>query len=178
MPAAATKPAVVSVDDQFLKEFVANCGQAQTSNGSAVNAGNLDAFLDKVGSGSSTTTPAQQQLHAQAKAKGVADTSKEDAKAALKEQQRIEKLRIEDEEKRASAIQTGISAARSNIIEPVIERGGRAVDRIASLRTVGGIGLLVVILVLLLFVVIQVNSQGDTRIKQFWYMLNGRARLI
>jgi hypothetical protein len=34
------------------------------------------------------------------------------------------------------------------------------------------------IIILLLFVVVQVNAEGDTRLKMFWYMLNGRAMLI
>jgi len=52
-----------------------------------------------------------------------------------------------------------------------------AVDKVSSLSTVGGVGLLVLVLVILLFVVVQVNAQGDTRMKQLWYMINGRATL-
>ncbi len=51
------------------------------------------------------------------------------------------------------------------------------VDKVSNASTVGGIGLLVAIIVFLLFVVVQVNAAGDTRLKQLWYMLNGRAKL-
>jgi Fe2+ transport system protein B len=51
------------------------------------------------------------------------------------------------------------------------------VDRVSSFKTTGGIALLLVILMLLLFIVVRVNASGDTRLKQLWYMLNGRTAL-
>lgn len=60
---------------------------------------------------------------------------------------------------------------------PVLQRAGEVVDRVAASRTPGGIGLLIVILIFLLFVVVVVNQAGDTRLKQLWYMLTGRASL-
>ena len=50
-------------------------------------------------------------------------------------------------------------------------------NRISTMKTVGGIGLLLVILAVLLFIVVQVNAEGDTRLKMLWAMILGRAQL-
>ncbi len=173
------KEQTLSVDDQFLKDFLAKGGKAETVSGTPVDEGNVDALLEEAGS--SGGTPKQAALHQKAVGKGMADTTKEDADKALKEQERNERLRAQELRKQrgkaidvASKISSGV---QTSVIDPVISKAGNAADRIASLRTIGGIGLLLVILVFLLFVVVQVNSAGDTRIKQWWFMLNGRAHL-
>lgn len=53
-----------------------------------------------------------------------------------------------------------------------------ALQKIGSLPAPGGIGLMVGILAMLLFVVVRVNAAGDTRLKLLWYSMNGRTRLI
>jgi hypothetical protein len=114
-------------------------------------------------------------------ARGAADTTKEDAAKAQKEQARIARLQEQEQVRRRGkagkvygAVSKGI---QGNITDPLISNAGGAVDKVSSLRTLGGIGLLLAILIFLLFVVVQVNAAGDTRIKQIWYMLNGRAHL-
>jgi hypothetical protein len=62
-------------------------------------------------------------------------------------------------------------------IQPLIDGAGRLGDKVSSLHTVGGIGLLIVVLVFLLFVIVQVDDQGHTRAQQLWFMLNGKAHL-
>ncbi len=54
---------------------------------------------------------------------------------------------------------------------------GEQAYKISNWNTPGGIGILVVLLVILSCTVVIVNANGDTRLKQFWYMLAGRAQL-
>lgn len=178
------KPAAVTVDDQFIQDFVAKGGKAETPTGQRVDKENLDKFLNEV-AGSNTaasTTPTQNDLHQEAVEKGMGDTTQEDDAAAIKEQARIDRQRQRDLKKQQgaalSAASKGINTLQQNAVNPVISGAGAVVDKIASLPTTGGVGLLLVILIFLLFVVVQVNAQGDTRLKQFWYMLNGRATLV
>jgi len=65
-----------------------------------------------------------------------------------------------------------------NVTENISTTMGGISDRAGAIRTVGGIGLLLAIIVLLLFIVVRVNSSGDTRLKQLWYMIAGRASLV
>jgi hypothetical protein len=60
---------------------------------------------------------------------------------------------------------------------PILQRAGGVVDQVSASRTPGGIGFLVIILIFLVFVVVVVNQKGDTRIKQLWYLMLGRATL-
>lgn len=174
------KDAAISVDDQFLKDFIARGGNASTDTGRLVDESNVDTLLDEVANKSGT--PKQSALHKKAIAQGTADTTKEDAEEAAKEQARNDRLReMELRKQRNKALNVATKASnavQSNVTDPLLAKAGNAVDRISTLKTVGGVGLLLVILIFLLFVVVQVNSAGDTRIKQFWYMLNGRASLI
>jgi len=167
----------LSVDDQFLKDFLAKGGKVETESGSAVDESNVDALLEEV-----ANNPKPTALHKKAVAKGLGDTAKEEAEKAQKEQERNDRLRAQELKKqrsKAANVASKVSGTiQDNVTDPVIEKAGRTVDRIAAIRTVGGIGLLLAVLVFLLFVVVQVNSAGDTRIKQFWYMLNGRAKLV
>lgn len=94
---------------------------------------------------------------------------------AQEQQERDEQLQEDEKEKQRQ--QNVVPRARyalqsaSNAVQP-------AIDTVASAKTPGGIGVLLLILGVLLFTVVQVNASGDTRLKQFWYMLNGRATII
>ena len=83
----------------------------------------------------------------------------------------------EDARQKELARNQNIRASLQHNVQTVQSNVSDLADRIGSIQTVGGIGLLVAILVLLVFAIVQVNAQGDTRLKQFWYMLNGRAHL-
>lgn len=204
--AAATKEKeeVLSVDDQFLKDYIARGGKAQEiDSGKEVDQGNVDDLLREVG------TRQTRQNTDDASDKKLNEALSRGEKAAIREkaqvkklQERAEKLKAADEERlareKAAADQKAADAAEKqrqaeeakrltqqqklrkaagdaahNLGESVTP----AIDKISSLHTIGGIGLLVVVLIVLLFVVVQVNAQGDTRLKQFWAMLNGNAHL-
>jgi hypothetical protein len=171
----------ISVDEQFLKDFYEKGGKAtDLSSGKEVT--DVDALLDSVADSGSGSTPKQEELHKKAVARGAADTSKEDADKAQREAARIARLQEQEQAKRrgkAGKVYSAVSkGVQGNITDPLISKAGTAVDKVSSLQTLGGIGLLLAILIFLLFVVVQVNAAGDTRIKQFWYMLNGRAHLV
>lgn len=57
------------------------------------------------------------------------------------------------------------------------EKAGQTITQVSQWSTPGSIGLLVVLLLILAATVVPVNAAGDTRLKQFWYMLSGRAAL-
>jgi hypothetical protein len=170
----------LSVDDAFLKDFIAKGGKVEDDKGAAVDEGNVDALLEEVAN--KEGTPKQAALHKKAVSQGTADTTKEDAEKKAKELARNDRLRQQELKKQRNKALNVYSktsdAVQDNFTDPLISKAGNTVDRISSLKTVGGIGLLLVVLIFLLFVVVQVNSEGDTRIKQLWYMLNGRAKLI
>ena len=105
----------------------------------------------------------------------AADERKE--RELKKEQlQEAERLQREEEKAQGKRIQNvrsvtrGVNQALERNVQPTLEKVG-------TLPTLGGIGLMVGILAVLLLIVVRVNAQGDTRLKQFWYMLNGRATL-
>lgn len=171
----------VSVDEQFLKNFYEKGGKAvDLSSGKEVT--DVDALLDSVADSGDGTTPKQEELHKKAVARGTADTTKEEAAKAQKEADRIAHLQEQERKRKlgkAGKVYSAVSKeVQGNVTDPIISKAGNAVDKVSSLQTLGGIGLLLAILIFLLFVVVQVNSAGDTRIKQFWYMLNGRAHLV
>jgi hypothetical protein len=171
----------VNVDEQFLKDFIAKGGKAETPTGRAVSDDNLDQFLDEVADSTpASTTPKQQALHNKAKRQELADNSQEELNAQQREQERNRKLQ---EQERDRQLQSNFGTAGkaismgANALTPVTEGGARLADRVSNLSTVGGVGLLLAVLVVLLFVVVTVNPDGDTRIKQLWYLFNGRASL-
>lgn len=115
------------------------------------------------------------------KAKREEERELEKQQRAEKEQDKLEKQELANAEKakkeKFSRVKKGIEAGKK-AVDPVIKSAGRSVDQISRVRTVGGIGLLLAVLIFLLFIVVEVNKNGDTRIKQLWYMLNGRAALV
>lgn len=175
------KDNTVSVDENFLKDFAAAGGQAQTSGGTPINADNVDTFLSEYAAQGSAETTKQQKLHKQAKKADSADTTEEDRIAAEKEAARIQELQDEEDKKASgaalAAAKRGVRSVKENVAEPAIARAGDIAELIGNYNTAGGIAGLLTILVVLLLVVVVVNSSGDTRLKQFWYMLNGRASL-
>lgn len=155
---AAKTEEAIPVDEQFLKDFLAKGGQAQDiKSGGTVDEENVDDYLEDVGAGQQSTTPNQMKLHNKAVKQGVVEDDEETQEEKPKPNQR----------------QASIRETLDNVpvnIQP-------AIDKLGSLKTIGGIGLLLAVLIFLLFVVVQVNSEGDTRLKQVWYMLNGQASL-
>lgn len=88
-----------------------------------------------------------------------------------------EKLQVQSEGEQQLGVGGAIAQTAQNIQQNVNDKLTPAANKIGSLRTVGGLGLLFTILFVLLVAIVRVNSSGDTRLKQFWYMLNGRATL-
>ena len=166
----------VHVDTAFLEAFVAKGGQVQPTPGAPTDT--TDALLNEVGKSHKSSTKTADALHNQvqdAQAPDKAVTKEEvkvqaEAKKAEEAAKRINKNRVSQAEKIASSIKKAS--------DPVLKKVGHSADRFASARTVGGIGLLLFILIFLLFIVVGVNKNGDTRIKQLWYMLVGRAKLV
>ena len=170
----------VHVDTAFLEAFVAKGGQVQPTPGTPADT--TDALLNEVGKSQKASTKTADALHNQVQDSQKADVvlSKEEVKAqkqaeteakkAEEAAKRINKNRISQVEKVANSIKKAS--------DPILKNIGHSADRFASARTVGGIGLLLFILIFLLFIVVEVNKNGDTRIKQLWYMLVGRASLV
>src|SRR6266700_1040033 len=169
----ADKQSSISIDEKFLRNLVARGGKA--------------TVLD---SGQQITTQAEadeflKQRVANQKTEKLAGTTSEDESRTSR---RVERLAYTDAEReqrkqererqqQRAARQRGIQAA--NITMNSINSGTQSlIDRVSAAPVPGGIGLLVAVIVLLLFVVVQVNAEGDTRLKMFWYMLNGRATLV
>ncbi|SRR6266487_625233 len=180
----------VSVDEDFLRGFIAKGGKATVaSSGQQISTpAEADQFLQ--------THIADKQTQ-KLSPKTVANLTGDARHQALLHQ-RAERLAIEQgrearltsAELRRQSGQAGVGTAKERaerrrairtgavIVEHVDKGISPLADKIGSAPTVGGIGLLVAVIVLLLFVVVQVNAEGDTRLKQLWYMLNGRASLI
>lgn len=179
----AEKDTPISVDDQVLLDFVAKGGKVTDAQGNSVDKSNVHEFLGEV-AGPNTearVTPKQKELHKKALRYGMADTSKKDLAKQEKEAARVAALKEADDKRRhgkmVAAGMKAASTAKGSFVDPVIENAGGVVNSISSASTAGGVGLLLVILMFLLLVIVQVNAAGDTRLKQFWYMLNGRATL-
>jgi hypothetical protein len=171
------KEVPISVDEEFLINYIDKGGKVESKTGTPIDADNLDEYLKTVGGGRPETT----KLHQRAKKADAADTQLEDAEQAEREQNRINKMREREQLARQGKIigaaGQGIRSAKGNLIDPILTKAGGAVDWASNIKTYGGIGLLLALLIFLLFVVVQVNAQGDTRMKQLWYMFNGRATL-
>lgn len=183
MAATADKDKGISVDTAFLKKYLEKGGVAtDQESGKQVDKENVDSFLeDKADSTTADQTKEQKRLHNKAKDAGI---ETEPSAREQKEQERAEAKRLAEERRiQAEKERTGQAQRRtarqviSNVQEEIVSRVDPAIDQVASMKTVGGIGLLIVILILLLFIVVQVNAQGDTRLKQLWYMVNGRTTL-
>src|SRR6266566_2913357 len=163
----------ISIDEKFLRDLIARGGKA--------------TVLD---SGQQITTQAEadeflKQRVADQKTEKLAGTTSEDEprtsrraeRLAYTDKEREQRKQERERQRQQAARQRGIQAA--NITMNSINAGTQSlIDKISAAPVPGGIGLLVAVIVLLLFVVVQVNAEGDTRLKMLWYMLNGRASLI
>lgn len=217
----------INADEAFLKAFVANGGQVNTSGGTPVD--NVDEYLKEVGKDHTSTTKKTEELHklVENNKKLEEKDQKEQQKQNLlhekwyleyKKEQELEdkkrdkeyqdaynqKLKQDEKEakeidkyqqdakkletklandakkveaKKLAGLKNVVSIGKQSI-DPLLKQTGKTIDNFSTARTVGGIGLLIFILIFLLFIIVEVNSQGDTRIKQLWYMLVGRAQLV
>jgi hypothetical protein len=100
-------------------------------------------------------------------------TERSEERNAQAEYVRQEKLR----QQQLSNQQKLQGLVNDKVVTPASNAALNVAGKVSSLPTVGSIGLLLVILIVLLFVVVNVDGKGTTRIKQLWYMLNGRAHI-
>jgi hypothetical protein len=127
-----------------------------------------DAYLAQVAREQKTSEKEVARLHRKAE---------RDAEADLSKKEQIEKQEEADAQKAADRQKRGLQGAAQDTLHTVSQNTGMLADKVGAMSTVGGIGLLVAILIFLLFVLVPVNAQGDTRLKLLWYMLNGKAVL-
>ena len=167
----------ITVDEKFLQDFIAKGGVAETPTGKPVDANNVDKILADYTNTSAKTTPTkapspittEDRIEEERVKQQDRETTRADQAA-----QRAEEQRLAQQKEAAKTL----SGSAANFIDTTVVAPGRnAAVWIGSLKTVGGVGLLLVILFVLLFTVVQVNAAGDTRMKQLWYMLLGRANL-
>lgn len=169
-------------DTDFLKDYVARnpnpiAPPPPSVTSSTENADVTQSLEETVAdknntSSSKVKTSNQQKLHNKAVDQDANDKEKQ---ARLEQEAQEQRLAEEEQAKREK--NQNIKNTASDIASKVDSAVQPFIDKIANLKTVGGIGLLIAILVFLNFVVIQVNSSGDTRLKQLWYMLNGQAQI-
>jgi hypothetical protein len=159
----------ITVDDEFLKDYIDKHGSFEVTE-KRIDKENLDQFLDEV---AGPPPPPASQLHKKV-AKATGDDKQEQAD---KEEAARQKKREQQQEKAKNDLIKDLPGSVTGLADPLIEHASNAADQVSSWQTAGGIGLLLIILMLLLFIIVQVNAAGDTRLKQLWYMLNGRAQL-
>jgi len=191
----------IELDEDFLLNYIAQGGKAETPTGNVVSPDNVDDFLrdavaspnkgsqengqnvQRGGSESRGSTDTTRLRAAEPQARESIDKSRAEERAARAEdsrqQREADRQRKQDAADEASQRkgQGDTIQAISNIANPVIDRGKAISDRIGAIRTVGGIGLLLFVLFVLLFTVVQVGPNGTTRLKQLWYLLTFRAEL-
>lgn len=175
----------VTVDETFLKNFLARGGQAVTPTGGQVDNQNVDEFLKqrtaRAAAAQDSTTSKKIDAATRDDRAAILHEKAEQARIrTASDQEKAERARAEaetrEQELQRQATQKQVSAARA-AVDAALVPAKSAADRLASVRTTGGIALLLGIIGVLLFAVVQINSEGDTRMKQLWYMLNGRATL-
>lgn len=165
-----------SKDTDFLKQRVTAAAQTPQVSDTTTSTSTIDTantFLENVTADEpEVLSPRQKRLKRIAESQGANDPERAAKVQAEEEQQQA--IDAQDEQQESSV---NISDRASRVVTSASESINPLIDKVGSLPTVGGIGLLVLILVILLFTVVQVNDQGDTRLKQLWYMLNGRATI-
>lgn len=154
----------ITVDEKFLQDFLAKGGEAETPTGRKVDISNADEVLQAY----TETKPSETTKKVDAQ---LSKSENEETKARREAQ---EARRQEIEQQKQQEAQLG---AVRKAVDTVSTPLSNAADRIGSFQTVGGVGTLLVILMILLFTIVQVNRAGDTRLKMLWYMLLGRANL-
>jgi Fe2+ transport system protein B len=166
-----------SKDTEFLKKRITQSAQpkeATTTTSSVTAVDETSQFLEDVTADSpDVQSVVQKKLHKRAL---LADAHDPQKAARLKEQQEQDDAQKElDEQERTQA--EAIRSVTTRTISGVSDQTGAIADKVGTFPTYGGIGMLLMILIILLFTVVRVNEQGDTRLKQLWYMLNGRATI-
>lgn len=186
------KERAINVSDQFLLDYVARGGKAQVIGAEEeINKENVDEFLRQAVADDKkeATTEAKEaarieamktKLQQRAEKAGAADEER-----LARERAKVEQAHVtEQERKREAALREQQSQsqrlkhAAGNAASKVGESVQPTLDKVAALHTVGGIGLLLLVLALLIFTVVPVNEAGDTRLKLLWAMLNGNAHLV
>lgn len=115
------------------------------------------------------------KLHKRAQSIGASSPELESKEQAEEDQAALEQE--EDQSGPRPVSIAGVRRSMNNAASAASDATQPLIDRVGALPTVGGIGILLLILFLLLFLVVRVNEAGDTRAKQLWYMLNGRASI-
>jgi hypothetical protein len=182
------EPNSVPSDDQYLQDFV-----TENSDGDDDKA-RLSQVVGEIGGTSDDAGATDDDKAVQQFLEDTDPTSKR-VQALKKLQAQEDKLQIGtqrqlaiDEAKQLqerqalrdanrTATQVKLDTVNEKVATPIVEKAKSAVEKVSSLPTVGSIGLLVTLLLVLLFVVVNVDGKGTTRLKQFWYMLNGRASI-
>ena len=161
-------------DTDFLKDYVMRNPTPNTPPpGVQVDPEKEDATIALEDKGSEkVTTPNVMKLHNKAVKQDAQDKEK-----AARLQAEADAQRIADEEEARKEKRQSIQDKVDDVTTKADSTVRPLIDRVANLKTVGGIGLLIAILVFLNFVIIPVNAAGDTRLKQLWYMLNGQAQI-
>ena len=171
----ATIKSEAEVSEDFLKDYLERGGTiTDPDTGEELDADDIDEALKEVGGGDSAQPDSRKEKHERAK------EAAPDAKAEAREQKKQEQEAREQAElaaKQRAARQKTLKGVATSTAMAITDGGQAAAERISTLSTAGGIGLLLVILTLLVFAVVQVNSKGDTRLKLLWAMLNGETQL-
>ena len=182
-----------TADSAWLKNLVNNPNIKITDNdsGKDVSQNELKDIVEKDDKTPEDTTAQKktEDLSKKVEDQKDKDATKEDRKkiAEQKKKESEEKQKLADQKRaaddaarkmkaRSNATQSLLSSVNDKIDEP-LQKVGHAVDLFQAAKTPGGIGFLVILLIFLLWVVVRVDQAGNTRIKQFWYMLNGKANL-
>jgi hypothetical protein len=168
----ANQSETISIDEKFLKDLVARGGKATdiASGQQITNQVEADQFLQQHVSGQKTEKLSDDEAR-------VRQLNRRSERLVYTPEQREQRRQEREAQQRRQARQQGIRATEI-AMHSVSSGTQRLIDKVAAAPVPGGIGLLVAVIILLLFVVVQVNAEGDTRLKLLWYMLNGRASLI
>lgn len=180
MAAAKTES---EVSEDFLREYLARGGKAvDNESGKEITPENVDEEL-KQASGGDAKQPESRKVMRQRAVKAAPTPEEEEETRRTGLVKAHEELEAEAKREQEAAAKK--QAEKDKTIKGLVTGGANNVvgavqplaDRVSNLSTVGGIALLLVILAILLFVIVQVNAKGDTRLKLLWYMLNGKTKL-
>lgn len=163
------------ISEDFLRDYIARGGKiSDPETGEELDADQVDEALKEASGGDQAQSESRKEKHAQAK-EAAPDAAAEAREQKKKEQE--ERELAEEAARQRAARQKTLKGVATSTAMAITDSGQAAADRISTLSTAGGIGLLLVILTLLVFTVVQINSKGDTRLKLLWAMLNGETQL-
>ena len=162
-------------DTEFLRERVEKRERTTTATKQVPRAKLLDnanTYIEEATSDRPDASIMQAKLHKRAQARlAASETSTERQEERDAQQAALDEQRQELEQ--SGRMQDRIRVAARTAGETV----GPLQDKVGSLPTPGGNGFLLMVLLILLLTIVVVNRHGDTRLKQLWYMLNGRATI-